>query len=156
MRYYLIHLLPLLKLTNVPILLIVRFNVAEIGAMTQDLPFQAKNLVKRMLSDPKVDIRNHWKLITILIGDNDFCSNMCFLKNPEQILTNHEYNLINTLRILRDYLPRTMVNLAATPSNMNHCVGERVGLWIQPIGPIDKKSLVDLFFQINASYFVFK
>ncbi|XP_065072458.1 phospholipase B1, membrane-associated-like [Ochlerotatus camptorhynchus] len=88
-----------------------RFNVAETGAMTQDLPFQAKNLVKRMLSDLKVDVKNHWKLITILIGDNDFCSNMCYLKNPEQILTNHEHNLISTLRILRDYLPRTMVNM---------------------------------------------
>lgn len=94
----------------------LRFNVAEIAAMSQDLPYQAKNLVKRMMSDSKVDIQNHWKLITILIGANDFCSNVCYFENPSQILLDHEQNLIRALRILRDHLPRTMVNVASTPS----------------------------------------
>ena len=39
-----------------------KFNVAEINSMSQDLPWQANNLVKRMRSDPKVDLQRHWKV----------------------------------------------------------------------------------------------
>lgn len=84
--------------------------------MSQDIPTMAKNLVKRMLSDPKVDIQNHWKLITLLIGGNDFCSNMCYLNPPEKALKYHEQNLLAVLRIFREYLPRTLVNIVASPS----------------------------------------
>ncbi|KFB43209.1 AGAP006395-PA-like protein [Anopheles sinensis] len=91
-----------------------RFDVAEIGGMSQDLPHQARNLIKRMLGDPKVDMKNHWKLITILMGHNDFCSRVCYLPKPEKALYYHERNLIQTLRILRKYLPRTMVNIVGT------------------------------------------
>lgn len=38
-----------------------RFNVAEIGAMSRDIPHEAKILVKRMRSDPNVDLKRHWK-----------------------------------------------------------------------------------------------
>lgn len=38
-----------------------RFNAAEIGAMSSDIPYEAEILVKRMLKDPKVDVKNHWK-----------------------------------------------------------------------------------------------
>ncbi|XP_053663664.1 phospholipase B1, membrane-associated-like [Anopheles marshallii] len=91
-----------------------RFDVAEIGGMSQDLPHQARNLIKRMQSDRTVDIKNHWKLITILIGHNDFCSRICYLPKPEKALYQHEQNLLETLRLLRKYLPRTMVNIVAT------------------------------------------
>ncbi|XP_039439989.1 phospholipase B1, membrane-associated-like isoform X2 [Culex pipiens pallens] len=93
-----------------------RFNAAEAGGMSQDIPTMAKNLVKRMLSDPKVDIQNHWKLITLLIGGNDFCSNMCYLNPPEKALKYHEQNLLAVLRIFREYLPRTLVNIVASPN----------------------------------------
>lgn len=43
------------------------FNVAEPGAQSKDTPHQAKNLVKRMRSDNKVDLNNHWKVIITLI-----------------------------------------------------------------------------------------
>ncbi|KAL1379566.1 hypothetical protein pipiens_014804 [Culex pipiens pipiens] len=93
-----------------------RFNIAETGAMSQDIPNMAKNLVKRMLSDPKADVENHWKLITIMIGSNDFCSNICYLDPPEKALEYHEQNLLEVLRLFRDRLPRTLVNLVATPN----------------------------------------
>ena len=92
-----------------------KFNAAEIGAMTQDVPHMTKNLIKRMLYDPNVDIKNHWKLVTLLIGPNDLCSNICFKENPEEILKQHEANLLASLRTLKKYLPRTMVNVVAMP-----------------------------------------
>lgn len=92
------------------------FNAAEGGAMSQDIPHMARNLVKRMLSDPRVDIENHWKLITILIGGNDFCANICYTNPPEKTLVYHEKNILSALRTFRDYLPRTFVNLVASPS----------------------------------------
>ncbi|XP_052860974.1 phospholipase B1, membrane-associated-like [Anopheles cruzii] len=90
-----------------------RFDVAEIGGMSADLPHQARNLIKRMLGDRNVDMKNHWKLITILIGHNDFCSRVCYLPRPEKALYYHEQNLITALRLLKKYLPRTMVNIVA-------------------------------------------
>ncbi|XP_035785385.1 phospholipase B1, membrane-associated-like isoform X2 [Anopheles albimanus] len=95
-----------------------RFNVAQVGSMSADLPHQARNLIKRMLSDRTVDIKNHWKLVTIFMGHNDFCSRICYLTNPEKALGHHEKNLIEAIRLLRKYLPRTMVNIVS-PINVN-------------------------------------
>jgi GDSL-like Lipase/Acylhydrolase len=50
-----------------------KFNVAEPGAMSSDTIHQSKNLVKRMRSDKNVNIKKHWKMITHMIGGNDFC-----------------------------------------------------------------------------------
>ena len=69
------------------------------------------NLVKRMKLDPKVDISQHWKVITINIGANDFCSQVCYFDDQEQLIHDGERNIINSLRIIRDNLPRTLVNL---------------------------------------------
>lgn len=93
-----------------------RFNVAEIGAMSRDISHEAKILVKRIRSDPKVDVQNHWKLVTILIGPNDFCLDLCYQSTPEKSIENHRRDLIDTLRVLRDSLPRVIVNLVTPPS----------------------------------------
>lgn len=95
---------------------LTRFNVAEIGAMSRDIPFEAKVLVRRMLSDSNVNVTKDWKLITILIGPNDFCLDFCYQRNPDKAPFNHERDLIQTLRILRENLPRTIVNLVTPPS----------------------------------------
>lgn len=42
--------------------IINRFNTAEIGAMSRDIPHEAKVLVKRMTSDSRVKIKEHWKV----------------------------------------------------------------------------------------------
>ena len=39
-----------------------KFNVAESGAMSRDITFMAKVLIKRMKSDPRVNIKKHWKV----------------------------------------------------------------------------------------------
>ncbi|XP_076389006.1 phospholipase B1, membrane-associated-like isoform X2 [Megachile rotundata] len=51
-----------------------QFNVAEFAAMAKDMPFMARYLVDRMKQDPRVNIKKHWKLISILIGHNDLCN----------------------------------------------------------------------------------
>jgi Holliday junction resolvasome RuvABC ATP-dependent DNA helicase subunit len=38
------------------------FNAAEIAAMSRDIPYMATVLVKRIKSDPKVDLAKHWKV----------------------------------------------------------------------------------------------
>lgn len=39
-----------------------RLNTAEIGAMSRDIPYEAKIMVKRMISDSMVNITHHWKV----------------------------------------------------------------------------------------------
>ena len=88
-----------------------KFNVAEPGATTNHIIRQAKNLVKRMRSDRKVDIQNHWKVVTMMIGSNDFCLDICYFKNQDKLIEAARSNMIRALRILRENLPRTLVNL---------------------------------------------
>lgn len=88
--------------------------------MSRDIPNEAKVLVRRMTSDPRVNLTAHWKLITILIGPNDFCSDFCYMRNPDKAPVNHERDLIAALRTLRDNLPRTIVNLVTPPSEFTN------------------------------------
>lgn len=83
--------------------------------MSRDIPYMAKVLVKRVKSDPKVDMKHHWKLITLLIGANDFCSDICYYDTPEVVPKLHEKHLLSALRTIRDNLPRTMVNVVSAP-----------------------------------------
>lgn len=88
-----------------------KFNVAEPGAISAHTIRQAKNLVKRMRSDPLVDIQNHWKLVTIMIGSNDFCLEVCYFPNQDKLVEQSGMDLILVLRILRENLPRTLINV---------------------------------------------
>ncbi|XP_077293718.1 phospholipase B1, membrane-associated-like [Arctopsyche grandis] len=95
---------------------VTQFNAAEIGAMSRDLPHMARELVRRMKNDPRVDINNDWKLITIMIGANDFCVDVCYQRNPMKAVDNHVQELRTALRTLRDNLPRTLVNVVPGPN----------------------------------------
>ncbi|XP_066589738.1 phospholipase B1, membrane-associated-like [Prorops nasuta] len=92
-----------------------QFNVAETGAMSSDTPYMAKVLVERMKNDPRVDMERHWKMVFLMIGANDFCSDLCWVSSPWSKLKSHKDDLLETLRILRDNLPRTFVNLIMPP-----------------------------------------
>ncbi|XP_071876922.1 phospholipase B1, membrane-associated-like isoform X2 [Bombus fervidus] len=91
-----------------------QLNVAEGGAMSEDMTFMATYLVNKIKNDPRIDINKHWKLISLMIGSNDFCINTCGT-SPWSMLNDHKIDLINTLRILRDNLPRTFVALIPPP-----------------------------------------
>lgn len=84
-------------------------------AMSVDTVHQARNLVKRMRSDPKVNMKSHWKLVTYMIGGNDFCLDICYFPNQDKVLEKARNDLILALRILRENLPRTMVNVVLPP-----------------------------------------
>ncbi|XP_026669920.1 phospholipase B1, membrane-associated-like isoform X2 [Ceratina calcarata] len=90
-------------------------NVATIAAISNDMPFMANYLINKMKNDTKVDLKHHWKLITLFIGNNDICSVMCSLPSPRSIVEMHKKNLIKTLRILRNNLPRTFVAIQSMP-----------------------------------------
>lgn len=94
-----------------------KFNVAEPGAISGHTIRQAKNLVKRMRSDARVDIKNHWKLITIMVGSNDFCLEVCYFKNQDKLVEQAGRDLIQVLRIIRENLPRTLVNVVLPVGN---------------------------------------
>ncbi|XP_075163549.1 phospholipase B1, membrane-associated [Haematobia irritans] len=93
-----------------------RFNVAELGAMSRDMPYMAKILVKRMTNDPLVNMTHHWKFISLLIGNNDFCSDVCYLSDPMKAIDYHEENMLKTYRYIRDNIPRVMLNVVPAPN----------------------------------------
>ncbi|XP_052873447.1 phospholipase B1, membrane-associated-like [Anopheles cruzii] len=93
-----------------------QFNVAEIIATTSDMPYNAASLVERMKSDPRVNWKKHWKLLTLMIGGNDFCSDVCYQTNAtEWINRDQEKYLLTTLHYLKKAMPRTLVNLVPSP-----------------------------------------
>ncbi|XP_049289997.1 phospholipase B1, membrane-associated-like isoform X2 [Anopheles funestus] len=93
-----------------------QFNMAEIGAVSYDIPYMARAMVQRIRNDPRVDWKRDWKLVTIAIGGNDICSFVCTMRYPEQLPAKHRLRLQRTLRYLRDNMPRTFVNLVSIPS----------------------------------------
>lgn len=93
-----------------------RFNAAEGGAMSRDMPHMAKVLITRIINDPKVDLKNHWKFISLMIGDNDFCSEICYTNQLDKVVEQHERDLLTVMRMIRDSLPRTFFNLIVVPS----------------------------------------
>lgn len=87
-----------------------QFNIAENAAAATDMPFMAVKLLQRMRLDPRVNMSKHWKLLTLMIGTNDFCSDICH-QNLGPLWMNREIegNIIKTLRIIRDGMPRYFI-----------------------------------------------
>ncbi|XP_043486431.1 phospholipase B1, membrane-associated-like [Polistes fuscatus] len=92
-----------------------KLNVAELGSISSDMPYMASVLVKRLKSDSRIDMQNHWKHISLMIGANDFCIFMCTTP-PNEFLANHERDIVETLRILRDNIPRAFVSFIVAPN----------------------------------------
>ncbi|XP_077262347.1 phospholipase B1, membrane-associated [Temnothorax americanus] len=87
-----------------------KLNIAFPVAATEDALHQARILVQRIKSNPKINVKKHWKLITILFGANDICSAQCYA--PQQFSPlRYVLHLRRTLDFLRIALPRTLVNL---------------------------------------------
>lgn len=52
-------------------------------------------------------MQTHWKLLTFMIGGNDFCSDICYQTNATQWINRSQKKyLIKTLRFIRDNMPR--------------------------------------------------
>ncbi|XP_030372138.1 phospholipase B1, membrane-associated-like [Scaptodrosophila lebanonensis] len=92
-----------------------RFNVAEPAAMSRDMPYMARVLVKRLQRDPHVNMERDWKMVTLLIGNNDFCLDLCLNDRPAETVARHELNMLQTYRYLRDNVPRLILNVIQPP-----------------------------------------
>ncbi|KAJ9576074.1 hypothetical protein L9F63_007039, partial [Diploptera punctata] len=78
-----------------------QFNVAEPGSISDDMPFQATVLEKRMRLDSRVDLQNDWKLVAqLLVGNNDFCSFMCVYENYTEVL-DHQSEFVREMQLKR-------------------------------------------------------
>ncbi|CAF1348557.1 unnamed protein product [Rotaria magnacalcarata] len=85
------------------------FNVAKPGAVSADMPGQANLLVDRMIEYLGVNkFNSEWKLVTFFIGGNDLCA-YCEDTNRYSASA-YKSNVQTTLNILRDRMPRTIVN----------------------------------------------
>lgn len=83
-----------------------QFNMAEIGAVSADLPYMAKALVRRIRQDRRINFKKDWKMVTLCMGGNDICSFICTMAEPETLPEKHRQRLIQALRYLRDFMPR--------------------------------------------------
>nr|XP_021145178.1 phospholipase B1, membrane-associated isoform X1 [Columba livia]XP_021145179.1 phospholipase B1, membrane-associated isoform X1 [Columba livia] len=88
------------------------FNVAESGATARNMSAQARELVDLMRSSSKINFKEDWKLITILIGSNDLCQ-YCLDKETYSVQKYLEH-LQNALDIFYEELPRVFVNMVET------------------------------------------
>lgn len=86
------------------------FNVAKPGAVSADMPGQARMLVDRMSKTLGNDrFMNDWKLVTFFIGGNDLCN---YCENTNQYSSAaYIKNIKDALDILHSQMPRTLVNL---------------------------------------------
>ncbi|XP_011882065.1 PREDICTED: phospholipase B1, membrane-associated-like isoform X2 [Vollenhovia emeryi] len=91
-----------------------QLNVAESGAESADMPYMAEILIKRIKNNPRINLQKHWKFISLMIGSNDFCNELCW-DSSRSVLESHKADLLQTLRTLRDNLPRTFVALILPP-----------------------------------------
>ncbi|TMW48783.1 hypothetical protein DOY81_006134 [Sarcophaga bullata] len=91
-------------------------SIAEPMIMSRDLVYQAEVLIARLKRDPNVDFQNHWKLLTVFLGNNDICSDMCHHDNLVDFLRRHERDLRSAFTLLRDNVPRLMINLIPVPN----------------------------------------
>ncbi|NXU51774.1 PLB1 Phospholipase, partial [Turnix velox] len=85
------------------------FNVAKNGATARNMPDQARELVKLMRSSSKINFKEDWKLITVLIGGNDLCQ-YCLDKEAYSV-QKYVTHLQDTLDIFYKELPRVFVNV---------------------------------------------
>lgn len=92
-----------------------QLNVAEPGAMSRDMPFMADVLISKIKKDPRINLEKDWKLITLSIGSNDICADICVRPSPWDAIEEHKSDILTTLRKLRDNLPRTVVILSIPP-----------------------------------------
>ncbi|KFV11665.1 Phospholipase B1, membrane-associated, partial [Tauraco erythrolophus] len=87
-------------------------NQAVPGAQAEHLPAQARNLLRLMETDPRIDFNADWKLITVHIGANDLCN---YCKDPDHYsAANFTRRIQETLDILHKQasaVPKALVSL---------------------------------------------
>ncbi|EGG14282.1 major sperm protein domain-containing protein [Cavenderia fasciculata] len=67
---------------------------------------------------PPIDIIHDWKLINYFIGANDICDSCDKSKNQSTIAFWQD-NYLNSLSTIREYFPRTIVNVILVPQHLS-------------------------------------
>lgn len=91
-------------------------SIAEPMVMSRDLLYQARVLIDLLQRDPHVDMQRHWKLLTVFVGNNDLCSDICHWNDPQSAIDQHARDLRKAFRLLRDNVPRLLINLIVVPN----------------------------------------
>lgn len=85
-------------------------NAAQSGAWVQNLPAQATWLIERIQDNHKIDWKNDWKLITVLIGANNLCASCIDWIDPFDTAQQFGEDLDKTLATLAT-IPRSFINV---------------------------------------------
>ncbi|XP_034472872.1 phospholipase B1, membrane-associated-like [Drosophila innubila] len=105
-------------------------SIAEPMIMSRDLLYQARVLIDLMRRDPHVDLQRHWKLLTVFVGNNDLCSDICYWNDPQSAVDQHARDLRKAFRLLRDNVPRLLINLIVAP-NIQLTMSRLTGISLQ-------------------------
>uniref|UniRef100_A0A2S2QCE3 Phospholipase B1, membrane-associated n=1 Tax=Sipha flava TaxID=143950 RepID=A0A2S2QCE3_9HEMI len=92
-----------------------QFNVAEVGALSKDTLFMTKELVKRIKMDKRVNLNDDWKMISLMLGSNTICLEICYI-DYTKYAEKHRENILSALLYIKENLPRTLVNIILSPN----------------------------------------
>ena len=82
-------------------------NASLSGSRCEIIIKQVIHLLRR-LKKSNVDVQNDWKLLVFFIGSNDQCEVSC---SSDYDWNSYEKNLIEALNILKQFVPRLIVNI---------------------------------------------
>ncbi|ESP01925.1 hypothetical protein LOTGIDRAFT_225036 [Lottia gigantea] len=86
-----------------------KFNVADPGDTSYDMPEQARLLIDRMRKDTSINFLKDWKVITLFVGGNDLCASCHDVNKWSPV--NYGNNIKQALDMLHNEVPRAFVNL---------------------------------------------
>jgi phospholipase B1, membrane-associated len=90
-----------------------QLNAAQSGAWISNWPTEFQYLMEQLKANPRIDIQNDWKLLTLLIGAN----NLCRACDPEFDIFDSAQQFEESLRLLltklRLNIPKLFVNLVS-------------------------------------------
>uniref|UniRef100_A0A8B9DEE5 Phospholipase B1, membrane-associated n=1 Tax=Anser cygnoides TaxID=8845 RepID=A0A8B9DEE5_ANSCY len=127
------------------------FNAAQKGATARNMSAQARELVELMRSSSKINFKEDWKLITVLVGGNDLCQ-YCFDKETYSV-HNYVKHLQDALDVFYDEVTLQLVNSGRYEQR------EDFAVVVQPffrntLLPLDRDGKPDLsFFAADCFHF---
>lgn len=87
-------------------------NSAQSGAMVEDLVnHELDYLIKQVKEHPSINLKEDWKILTLLIGANDLCASCTLFGRAFLEPSEYEKHLMNALTKVRAHLPRTLVQI---------------------------------------------
>ena len=86
-------------------------NMAQSGAVFNNLHAQAELLIQKMYDNPSIDMLTDYKLVNIFIGSNDACQVCLGINSIFSSPLNFEIAIRKVLETLKTRVPKLIVNL---------------------------------------------